>query len=141
MSAQSRFSTQKRVPLKGSTRKAFDVSRVQHVCSRRLKEDEPITVSVLLPRKAPIDPTVRVTREEFAEKYGPDERAKEVVRSFAAEYGLSVEDPTEPGRRSLYLTGSRETHGEGVRRVAAVTHDESGYAAAARKERLRCRRK
>ncbi len=107
MSAQARFSTQKRVPLKGSTRNPFDVSRVSTLLSPA-QEDEPITVSVLLPRKAPIDPTVRMTREEFAEKYGVDERSKEIVRSFAAEYGLSVEEPTEPGRRSLHLTGSRE---------------------------------
>ena len=80
MSAQARFSTQKRVPLKGSTRKAFDVSRVSAFVSPA-KEDEPITVSVLLPRKAPIDPTVRLTREQFAEKHGrrPDARK----RSFA----------------------------------------------------------
>ncbi len=107
MSAQSRFLTQRRVPLKGSTRKGFDVSRVSTLVSPA-KEDEPITVSVLLPRKAPIDPTVRLTREQFAERYGVDEKSKEIVRSFAAEYGLTVEEPTEPGRRSLHLTGSRE---------------------------------
>lgn len=106
MSAQSNFSSQKRVPLKGSTRKAFDVAPVGALVSPPA-EDEQITVSVLLPRKTPLDPAIRVTREELAEKYGPDERAKEVVRSFAAEFGLSVEDPKEPGRRVLYLTGSR----------------------------------
>ena len=67
MSAQARFSTQKRVPLKGSSRKAFDVSRVSGFVSPA-KEGEPITVSVLLPRKTPIDPTVRLTREQFAAK-------------------------------------------------------------------------
>jgi kumamolisin len=107
MSAQVRFSTQKRVPLKGSTRNAFDVSRVSGPVSPA-KEGEPITVSVLLPRKAPIDPTVRLTREQFAEQHGPDERSKEIVRSFAQEFGLSVEEPKEPGRRVLYLTGSPE---------------------------------
>jgi kumamolisin len=107
MSAQARFSTQKRVPLKGSARTAFDVSRVSTLLSP-VKEEEPITVTVLLPRKAAIDPTVRLTREEFAERYGVDERSKEIVRSFAAEYGLSVEEPKEPGRRSLQLTGSQE---------------------------------
>ena len=107
MSAQARFSTQKRVPLKGSTRKSFDVSRVSGFVSPA-KEDEPITVSVVLPRKAPLDPTVRLTREEFAEKHGPDPRSEEVVRAFAKEFGLSVEKPAEPGRRALYLTGSQE---------------------------------
>jgi kumamolisin len=107
MSAQTRFLTQRRVPLKGSTRKSFDVSRVSGFVSPA-KVDEPITVTVLLPRKAPIDPTVRLTREQFAEKHGVDERSKEIVRNFAAEFGLSVEEPTEPGRRSLHLTGPRE---------------------------------
>lgn len=108
MSAQV-FSTQKRVPLKGSTRKPFDVSGVsEFVSPTAAAAEEPITVSVLLTRKAPIDPTVRMTREEFAAKHGPDETAKEVVKSFAAEYGLTVEEPKEPGRRVLYLTGSPE---------------------------------
>lgn len=107
MSAQARFSTQKRVPLKGSSRKAFDVSRVSGFVSPA-KEGEPITVSVLLPRKTPIDPTVRLTREQFAEKHGADPRSEEVVRAFAQEFGLSVEKPAEKGRRVLYLTGSPE---------------------------------
>lgn len=107
MSAQARFSTQKRVPLKGSTRKTFDVTRVGDFVSPTA-EGEPITVSVLLPRKAPLDPTVRLTREELAERHGPDERSKEIVRNFAAEFGLGVEEPKEPGRRVLYLTGSLE---------------------------------
>ena len=107
MSAQARFSIQKRVPLKGSTRKPFDVSRVSGFVSPA-KEGEPITVSVVLPCKAPIDPTVRLTREQFAEKHGPDEQSKKIVKAFAQEFGLSVEEPAEPGRRVLYLTGPRE---------------------------------
>ena len=107
MSAEAHFSTQKRVPLQGSTRKAFDVSRVGALVSPA-KEGEPITVSVLLRRKAPLDPTIRLTREEFAEKHGPDARSEEVVRAFAQEFGLSVEKPAEKGRRALFLTGSWE---------------------------------
>ena len=107
MSAQARFATQKRVPLKGSTRKPFDVSRVSAFVSP-VTDGAPITVSVLLPRKAPIDPMVRMTREEFAEKHGVDERSKEIVVAFAQEFGLSVTEPKEPGRRVLYLTGSSE---------------------------------
>ncbi len=105
MSAQAHFSTQKRVPLKGSTRKAFDASRLPGLVSAA-QEGEPITVSVLLPRKAPLDPTVRLTRAQFAEKHGADEQSEQVVRAFAREFGLSVEKPSEPGRRVLYLTGS-----------------------------------
>jgi kumamolisin len=107
MSAQARFSTQKRVALKGSTRKAFDISRVGGLVSPA-KQEEPITVSVLLPPKAPIDPTVRLTREEFAAKHCADPASEEVVRAFAQEFGLSVEEPTEKGRRTLQLTGTPE---------------------------------
>jgi kumamolisin len=49
-----------------------------------------------------------LTREQFAEKHGPDEQSKKIVRAFAQEYGLSVEEPAEPGRRVLYLTGPPE---------------------------------
>lgn len=107
MSASARFSTQKRVPLKGSTRKPFDVSQIGALVSPA-KEGEPITVSVLLPRKAPIDPTVRMTRKQFAEKHCADASSKKIVQAFAAEYGLSVEEPKEHGRCMLYLTGSQE---------------------------------
>jgi kumamolisin len=107
MSAQARFSTQKRVPLKGSTRKPFDVSRVSGFVSPA-KVAEPVTVSVLLPPKSPIDPTVRLTREQFAEQHCADPRSEEIVRAFAQEFGLTVEEPTERGRRTLYLSGPRD---------------------------------
>lgn len=107
MSAQARFSVERRVPLKGSTRKAFDSTAPSGPASPT-QEGEPITVSVLLPRKAPIDPRVRMTREEFAAKHGPDQASKEAVTAFAKEYGLSVQEPAEAGRRVLYLTGSQE---------------------------------
>ena len=69
MAGSSRFSTQKRVALKGSTRKAFDTSRAGEFVSHA-PDEEPITVSVVLAPKTPIDPNVRVTREEFAERHG-----------------------------------------------------------------------
>ena len=107
MPAQARFSTQNRVPLKGSARQGFDAARAGTLASPA-EEGEPITVTVLLPRKAPLDPKVRLTRAQFAENHGPDPQSADVVREFAQEYGLTVEEPTEPGRRSLHLTGSPE---------------------------------
>src|SRR5215472_8956332 len=107
MCASSRFSSQKRVTLKGSTRKPFDASRAGEFVSHA-KEGEGITVSVLLSRKEPIDPTVRVTRAQFAERHCANARSEEIVRSFAAEFGLSVEAPAERGRCTLQLSGSRE---------------------------------
>ncbi|HEX5285107.1 MAG TPA: S53 family peptidase [Bryocella sp.] len=107
MSAASRFSNQRRVPLKGSARKAFDVSRAREFVPHATDE-EPITVSVVLKPKTAIDPGVRLTREQFAERHCADEKAEEAVRSFAQEFGLNVDAPRERGRRTLQLTGSRE---------------------------------
>ena len=106
MSTASRFSSQRRVPLKGSARKPFDVSRAREFVSHATDE-EPITVSVLLRPKTPIDPGVRLTREQFAERHCADEHAEEAVRSFAQEFGLNVDAPKERGRRTLQLSGSR----------------------------------
>jgi kumamolisin len=107
MSASARFSSQRRVPLKGSTRKPFDVSRVREFVSYAADE-ELITVSVVLRPKAPVDPRVRLTREQFAERHSADENSEKIVRAFAAEFGLTVDAPKERGRRTLHLTGSLE---------------------------------
>ncbi|HZQ41673.1 MAG TPA: S53 family peptidase [Acidobacteriaceae bacterium] len=108
MSARPRFSSQRRVPLKGSARKPFDVSRAREFVSHAADE-EPVTVSVVLAPKTPIDPGVRLTREQFAERHCADDRAEEAVRSFAQEFGLTVDAPKERGRRTLQLVGSRES--------------------------------
>ncbi len=108
MSARSHFASQRRVPLKGSARKPFDVSRAREFVSHAADE-EPVTVSVVLAPKTPIDPGVRLTREQFAERHCADDRAEEAVRSFAQEFGLTVNAPKERGRRTLQLTGSRES--------------------------------
>jgi kumamolisin len=106
MSASSRFAQQKRVPLKGSARKVFDTQRAGEFPSRAVDE-EPITASILLKAKEPIDPTVRLTREQFAERHCADSSAEQTVRAFAEEYGLSVEMPKERGRCTMQLSGSR----------------------------------
>lgn len=106
--ATSRFATQKRVPLKGSERKPFESHPIKAAAAQGVSEDQPITVSVLLTPKAPIDPAVRLTREEFAERHGATAEAESALRAFAEEFGLSVEAPRERGRRMLQLTGTRE---------------------------------
>ncbi|HEY4011507.1 MAG TPA: S53 family peptidase [Acidobacteriaceae bacterium] len=105
MSASPRFSTQKRVPLKGSTRKPFDVSRAGEFVYRAADE-EPITVSVLLAPKSAIDPQVRLTRKDFAERHGATPEAEQLVRNFADEFGLRVE-AHDSARRTMQLTGPR----------------------------------
>lgn len=106
MSASSRFAQQRRIPLKGSARKVFDTQSAAEFPSRAVDE-EPITVSILLAPKEPIDPMVRLTREEFAKRHCADSSAEQTVRAFAEEYSLSVETPKERGRRTMQLSGSR----------------------------------
>jgi kumamolisin len=107
MAKSPRFATQRRVALKGSERKPFDPKSAQGFVSQAKDYGEPIRVSVLLTPKTPIDPKVRMTREEFATRHGASAEAEEAVRAFAEEYGLAVEAPKERGRRMVYLTGSR----------------------------------
>ncbi|HEV2575996.1 MAG TPA: S53 family peptidase [Acidobacteriaceae bacterium] len=107
MSPASHFSSQRRVPLKGSAREPFDVSRAGEFISQATDEEQ-ITVSVVLTSKTPIDPSVRLTREQFAQQHCADDTAEEVVRGFAQEFGLNVDAPKERGRRTLQLTGSRD---------------------------------
>ncbi|HEY8310822.1 MAG TPA: S53 family peptidase, partial [Gemmatimonadaceae bacterium] len=125
-----RFSAQKRVPLKGSHRKAFDRSRAGEFVSRAVDE-EPITVSVLLAPKAPIDPNVRMTREEFATRHCADEGAQQLLREFAAEFGLTVTAPEERGRCTVHLSGSRAA----LEKAFGVTLQS--YTSGMRKFRLR----
>src|SRR5579875_1189945 len=87
MSATARFASQRRTPLKGSARRAFDVSRAKEFASFAAGE-EPITVSVILRPKEPVQPGARLTREQFAQRHCADERAEETVRAFAEEFGL-----------------------------------------------------
>jgi kumamolisin len=106
MSVSPRFAQQRRVPLKGSAREVFDTQRAGEVPSRAVDQD-PITVSVLLAPKEPVDPAVRLTREQFTERHCADPSAEESVRGFAEEFGLSIKMSEEPGRRTMQLSGSR----------------------------------
>jgi kumamolisin len=104
--AKPRFAAQRRVPLKGSGRKAFDQQQLRGIASHAETEKEPVTVSVLLAPKTPVDPAVRLTREEFAERHCARSEAEESVRAFAEEYGLRVEAAPERGRCTMQLAGS-----------------------------------
>lgn len=125
MSAQPRFAQQKRVSLKGSARKAFDVERAPEFGARGVDE-EPITVSVLLAPKEPIDPAVRLSREEFEERHCADAKAEDTLRAFAEEYGLTVETPRERGRRTVQLSGSRAAMEEAFGATLETHAIESG---------------
>jgi kumamolisin len=105
--AKPRFAAQKRVPLKGSERKPLETSATRGFASQAKDESDLITVSVLLKPKQPIDPKVRLTREQFAERHCAKAEAEESVRAFAEEYGLQVDAAHERGRCTLQLTGPR----------------------------------
>ncbi len=70
--------------------------------------DERATVTVYLRPRAPIEaagadgPTL--TREEYAARFGAAPEDVDVIRTFAADHGLSV-DAVDAGRRSVTLSG------------------------------------
>lgn len=116
----TKFRTEKRVELPGSVREAFATASAAETpefmgavaVESQALPTEPVTVTVLVPRKEPIDTATlgtakHLTHEEFAEKHGPDAASLAMVEAFATEFGLAVTRPREPGRRSLHLTGSQ----------------------------------
>lgn len=71
-----------------------------------------MTVSVLIKPKTPLDATTltsqgtRLSREQYAERHGPDPASVEVIRAFAAEFGLTAELTSPEGRCTVHLTGT-----------------------------------
>ena len=119
MASQSHFASQARVVLAGSEKTPAAAAPVVPVAPAMLTVPEvvdttPITVSVIVRRKSPIDKSKlgtaegRMTREEFAALHGPADDAMALVQAFAAEFGLTAEMPAEPGRRTIHLTGTKE---------------------------------
>ncbi len=92
-----------RVPLQGSDRAPVSgAQRVADVDGSRRAE-----ITVTLPRRASPDPGERVSREEFAARYGADPAAIERLQAFAEEHGLDVVS-VSPERRSVVLAGPLE---------------------------------
>jgi kumamolisin len=67
--------------------------------------DEHIDVTVVLRPRAAIKPGERVSRDEFARKYGADPADIQLVEKFAAAHRLQVIDQS-PARRSVVLSGT-----------------------------------
>ncbi len=120
----SRFASQRCHPLPGSERPALKDENIPPAllahsvaANGDSKPGETIDVSVIVKRKAPVDPamlmdhTKRVSREEYEAKHGADPESIRLVKEFAAEYGLTVE-PTPSvigsGYRTVHLSGTRE---------------------------------
>ena len=106
MAQSERFRQQQRVPLAGSERTAFERAPAETPSQAK---DEQATVSVVLRPKAALDPGTlasgdRISREEFAAKYAANPEALALVRAFAAEFGLTL-DESAPGPSTVYLKG------------------------------------
>jgi kumamolisin len=93
--------TTSRIPVQGSARPPVPgAERIGEVDGARRAE-----VTVTLPSRTEPDPAERVSREEFAERYGADPAAIEDLEAFAAEHHLDVVS-ADPARRSVVLAGS-----------------------------------
>src|SRR5258707_13175786 len=102
-----RLSSQPRVVLPGSEKAPLTAASGE----TPVRPTSVITVSVIVKRKSPINTSRlgkdRLTRTQYRQKHAADPAAIKVVRTFAKEFGLTVEKNTpEPGRRTLKLTGT-----------------------------------
>src|SRR5690349_14880364 len=96
-----RHMTSSRIPVEGSGRPPVPGAEpIAEVDSAKRAE-----VTVTLPSRAEPDPDERVSREEFAERYGADPAAIERLETFASEHRLDVVS-ADPARRSVVLAGS-----------------------------------
>jgi kumamolisin len=109
MPTSARFASQPRVTLPGSERKPF-AARPAAVNQAR-PSYRPITVSVIVRPKQPIDPTTlglpgsRLTRAQYLKRHGADPASIRLVKAFAHEFGLTVVG-THPARRTVQLSGT-----------------------------------
>ncbi|HMD49609.1 MAG TPA: S53 family peptidase [Bryobacteraceae bacterium] len=92
----------KKVPLAGSERQPIG-SRIADQ-----PNDETIEVSVVLGPKTrarmPAAGAAPMSRDDFAQKHGADEKAVQQLQEFAKEYNLTVSEVSAP-RRTVKLTG------------------------------------
>jgi len=119
MADMGRFASQKRVELAGSSKKPVTGAAPTAGSAGSAQ----MTVSVVVRRKNAIDketlgtPEGRMSREEYAERHGPDPESLRLGEEFAAEFGLTAEMAPGMGRRTVHLTGSEEA----MQRAFAVT--------------------
>jgi kumamolisin len=107
-----RFAEQARVVLKGSEKAAAE--NAVHVKATPAKAQ--LTVSLIVKRKEPLkinnrggraSGPVRLSRAEYRKRHTADPDALKLVKAFAKEFNLKVEDdPTAAIRRTVQLTGA-----------------------------------
>ena len=114
----TRFAEQTRVALPGSDRQPFTADNntrlpfatPDQTSAQVAERGQHITISVLVRRKAPIDPSTlgntRLTPEEFDAQHGADPESIALLKAFADEYHLQVEPDLPTARATIQLTGS-----------------------------------
>src|SRR5271168_4583809 len=102
-----RFSSQPRVVLTGSEKAPLPAATGE----KAARPSSVLTVSVVVRRKNPLNTKGlgqdRLTRAQYRQRHGADPAAITLVRTFAKEFGLTVERGTpKPERRTIKLTGT-----------------------------------
>lgn len=102
------FATQSRSVLSGSEKRPLAKTGEEKPAAPASR----VTVSVVVRRKEPLEAAhvrgeQRLTRAQFNASHAADPAAVKLVRSFAKEFGLTVQAGTPaPGRRTMKLTGT-----------------------------------
>src|ERR1700734_2781953 len=103
----SRFSSQQRVVLTGSEKAPLSAATSE----KPARPSSVLTVSVVVRRKNPLNTKRlgqdRLTRAQYRQQHGADPAAIALVRAFAKEFGLTVENGTpKPERRTIKPPGT-----------------------------------
>jgi kumamolisin len=101
------FTSQQRVVLPGSEKAPLPAATGE----KPVRPTSVITVSVVVRRKNPLNTKRlgkdRLTRAQYRQQHGADPAAIKLVRTFAKEFGLTVDkDTPQPERRTIKLTGT-----------------------------------
>jgi kumamolisin len=101
------FSSQQRVVLPGSEKAPLPAATGE----KPVRPASVITVSVVVRRISPLNTKrlgkERLTRAQYRQQHAADPAAIKLVRTFAKEFGLTVDkDTPKPERRTVKLTGS-----------------------------------
>jgi kumamolisin len=101
------FSSQQRVVLPGSEKSPLSAATGE----KPVRPASVITVSVVVRRISPLNAKRlgkdRLTRAQYRQQHGADPAAIKLVRTFAKEFGLTVDkDTPKPERRTIKLTGN-----------------------------------
>jgi kumamolisin len=96
-----------------------------HTSAGAVDPDERASVTVYLRPRNDLDDSVRLSREEFADRFGAAPEDVDVVSQFASDFDLSV-DGVDPARRSITLSGRLEDLARAFGATLEVHADSAG---------------